>query len=142
MPKDQGHSDKKLILIVEDSADFSNLMKYVIEDMGFAGIQFPVDEEKIVEWAKKHKPAAILMDLALRRKGGMQFIEDLKGDDETKEIPIVIITGRELSQKEVVTLESRGVKYLRKGRVEMDTMKRVIRQAAFQQKAPATDKEN
>jgi len=131
---------KKSVMIVEDSLDFSNLMKFVIEDMDLEGIQFPVDEEDIVGWAKEHTPVAILMDLALRRKGGMQFIEELKEDPVTKDIPIVIITGKELNQKEVLALQVRGVKYLRKGRVEMHEIKQAIREAAFQKGAAAPHK--
>lgn len=134
------NGEPKTILIVEDSLDFSNLMKFVIEDMGFAGVQFPVDEEDIVGWAKKHSPAVILMDLALRRKGGMQFIEELKTDADTKEIPILIITGRELGPKEILSLQTRSVRYLRKGRVEMQEIKQAILEAASPKGIPAQQK--
>lgn len=134
MGKDAKAAQRKTILIVEDSIDFSNLMKFIIEDDGFEGVQFPVEGTDVVSWAKEHKPVAILMDLALRKKGGLQFVEELKGDQETKNIPIIIITGRELSSREVADLNVRGVKYLRKGRVEMEELKREIRESAL---APA-----
>ncbi|HET6272596.1 MAG TPA: response regulator [Bacteroidota bacterium] len=130
MPKAAKHGGKSCILIVEDSVDFSNLLKFIIEDDGFEGVQFPVEGEDIVGWAKEHKPATILMDLALRRKGGMEFLEELKADPETKHIPIMIITGRELPTKEILELQMRGVKYLRKGRVEMEDLKKEIRESA------------
>jgi len=132
--------EKKAILIVEDSTDFSNLMKFVIEDMGFEGIQFPVEEEDIVGWAVQHKPAAILMDLALRKKGGMQFIEELKADAATRNIPIVVITGRELGAKEILSLQVRDIRYLRKGRAEMHEIKRTITEAASQAEPSASQK--
>jgi DNA-binding response OmpR family regulator len=131
MGKEAKGAQRKPILIVEDSIDFSNLMKFIIEDDGFEGVQFPVDGTDVVDWAKQHKPVAILMDLALRKKGGLQFVEELKADPETKNIPIIIITGRELSSKEIFDLNMRGVKYLRKGRVEMEELKREIRESAL-----------
>ncbi len=131
MGKEAKSAQRKPILIVEDSLDFSNLMKFIIEDDGFEGIQFPVDETDVVGWAKQHKPVAILMDLALRRVGGLQFVEELKSDPETKNIPIIIITGRDLGSKEIFDLNMRGVKYLRKGRVEMEELKREIRDSAL-----------
>ena len=131
MGKEAKGAQRKPILIVEDSIDFSNLMKFIIEDDGFEGVQFPVDGTDVVDWAKQHKPVAILMDLALRRKGGLEFVEELKADPETKNIPIIIITGRELSSKEIFDLNMRGVKYLRKGRVEMEELKREIRESAL-----------
>ena len=130
MTREHKSEEKKSILIVEDSQDFSNLLKFIIEDMGFAGVQAPVDVEDIVTLAKDHMPVTILMDLALRRRGGMQFIEDLKADPATKGIPIIILTGRELATKDIVDLQLRGVKYLRKGRVEMDEIKQEIHASA------------
>ncbi len=138
MPKSVKQSLKKCILIVEDSIDFSNLLKFIVEDDGFDGIQFPVDQADVVSWAKEHKPAVILVDLALRRKAGMEYIEDLKADPETKGIPIIIITGRDLGLKEVVDLQMRGIKYLRKGRVELDEIKNEIRiSAGLKARVPA-----
>jgi two-component system, OmpR family, alkaline phosphatase synthesis response regulator PhoP len=131
MGKEVKGIQRKRILIVEDSVDFSNLMKFIIEDDGFEGVQFPVDGTDVVDWAKQHQPVAILMDLALRRKTGLQFVDELKEDPETKSIPIIIITGRDLSSKEVFDLNMRGVKYLRKGRVEMEELKREIRESAL-----------
>jgi two-component system phosphate regulon response regulator PhoB len=122
---------KKSILIVEDSEDFRNLLKLVIEDEGFEGVLFPVHKEEIVPFAQEHAPALILMDLALRRKGGMEFINDLKADSSTKDIPIIVLTGRDLSQREVLELEVKGVKYLRKGRVEMFEIKAAIKAAVY-----------
>ena len=130
MPKPAKQSEKKCILIVEDSVDFSNLLKFIVEDEGFDGIQFPVNDPDIIRWAKEHKPAVILVDLALRRKAGMEYIEDLKADPETKATPIIIITGRDLALKEIVDLQMRGIKYLRKGRVELDEIKNEIRLSA------------
>ena len=139
MPKHARASTKHSVLIVEDSVDFSNLQKFLVEDEGHEAIQFPMHEEDIVGWAKTHKPSVILMDLALRRKGGMEFIEELKAEPATKKIPVIIITGRDLSAKEVLELQVRGVKYLRKGRVEVQEIKDEIRRSVFSQTGPATE---
>lgn len=142
MPKRTKNVPQQGILIVEDSPDFSNLLKFLVEDLGYEGIQYPVENEDIVSFVKTCKPATVLMDLALRRKGGMEFIEDLKNDPATKNIPILIITGRDLSSKEVLEFQVRGVKYLRKGRVEVNEIKNAIREAARPTKAsPAVSKE-
>jgi two-component system alkaline phosphatase synthesis response regulator PhoP len=130
MPKSTRATKSKNILIVEDNQDFSNLLKFIVEDDGFIGIQFPLDGSSILDWAKEHKPVVILMDLTLRRKPGMEFIEELKADKDTKHIPIIIITGRELSQRDIVGLQLRDIGYLRKGRVELDEIRAGIRKAA------------
>jgi DNA-binding response OmpR family regulator len=139
MPRQSKSADKKCALIVEDSIDFSDLLKFICEDEGLEGIQFPLDGGDIIAWAHTHKPVLILMDLALRRKGGMEYINELREDHSTKHIPIIIITGRELSHKEVLELQVRDVKYLRKGRVEMEDIKKEIRIAARLKKASPAD---
>jgi len=130
MPKNPSSPARRAILIVEDSTDFSNLLKFIVEDDGFTGVQFPLHNDDIVDWATKHQVAAILMDLALGRKGGMEFIEKLKADPDTAGIPIVIISGRDLPLKEIMQLQSQGIRYLRKGRVEMDEIREAIKDAA------------
>jgi len=130
MPKNPSSPARRAILIVEDSTDFSNLLKFIVEDDGFTGVQFPLHSDDIVDWATKHQVAAILMDLALGRKGGMDFIEKLKADPDTAGIPIVIISGRDLPLKEIMQLQSQGIRYLRKGRVEMDEIREAIKDAA------------
>lgn len=143
MPKAAKSEAKKSVLIVEDSVDFSNLLKFIVEDEGFEGIQFPVQQEDIVSAVKDAHPSVILMDLALRRKGGMEYINDLKSDPATKLIPIIIITGRDLGQKDVLDLQMRDVKYLRKGRIEMHEIRREIRTAVLgkaEAAAPASPK--
>ena len=130
MTKTPSSPARRAILIVEDSTDFSNLLKFIVEDDGFSGVQFPLHSDDIVGWAKQHQAAVILMDLALGRKGGMDFIEKLKGDPDTSAIPIVIISGRDLPLKEIMQLQSQGIKYLRKGRVEMDEIREAIKDAA------------
>jgi DNA-binding response OmpR family regulator len=132
MPRHAKAEEKKSVLIVEDSVDFSNLLKFIVEDDGIEGLQFPVHQDDIISVVKEQKPSAVLMDLALRRKGGMDYINDLKSDPDTKNIPIIVISGRDLGQKEVLEFQMRGIRYLRKGRVEMHEIRREIRNAVFQ----------
>lgn len=127
MPKQAKETTGPTVLIVEDSKDFADLLKFVLEDDGFTAFQFPVEGQDIVEWAKQHKPTAILMDLALRHKNGREYIDDLKADPATKKIPIIVVTGRDLSHKEVLELRVMDVKYMRKGRVEMDEIRSEVK---------------
>ncbi len=122
-------SQKPCVLIVEDSPDFSNLLKFIVEDEGVQGIQFPVTETDILSWVHDHKPVLIITDLALRRKSGLEYIKDLKEDSSTSKIPIVIITGRDLTHKEILELEVQGVKYFRKGRVDMSDIRNEVRRS-------------
>ncbi|MBI4547395.1 MAG: response regulator [Ignavibacteriae bacterium] len=117
---------KKTVLIVEDSPGFSELMKYVVEDEGFKGVLFPL-EENFLHWVEKEKPSAIIMDLALNRLSGFDFIRQLKEHKKFKTIPVIVITGRDLDVKDITELKMHDIPYLRKGRVDMHEIHQTIR---------------
>jgi len=117
---------KKTVLIVEDSPGFSELMKYVVEDEGFKGVVFPL-EENFIHWVDKEKPSAIIMDLALNRLSGFDLIREIKANQKHKNIPIVVITGRDLDVKDITELKMHSIPYLRKGRVDMHEIHQSIR---------------
>jgi DNA-binding response OmpR family regulator len=119
---------KKTVLIVEDSPGFSELMKFVVEDEGFSGVLFPLEED-FMHWVDKEKPSAIIMDLALNRMSGFDLIHLLKAHAKHKSIPIIVITGRDLSVKDITDLKLLGVQYLRKGRVDMHEIHQAIKDA-------------
>lgn len=117
---------KKTVLIVEDSPGFSELMKFVVEDEGFRGVLFPL-EENFMQWVEKEKPSAIIMDLALNRLSGFDLIKEVKSHQKHKNIPIVVITGRDLDVKDITELKMNDIQYLRKGRVDMHEIHQAIR---------------
>ena len=117
---------KKTVLIVEDSPGFSELMKFVVEDEGYKGVLFPLDQS-FIQWVDKEKPSAIIMDLALNRLSGFDFIRELKQHAKHKTIPVIVITGRDLDVKDITELKMHGIPYLRKGRVDMHEIHQAIR---------------
>ena len=121
---------KKRVLIIEDSLDFSNLLKFIVEDEGCEGIQFNVNDPDVVTSARTHSPVLILTDLALRRKSGLDYIHDLREDPVTKKIPIAIVSGRDLSHRELLEFEAQGIKVFRKGRVDMKEIKAEVQHYA------------
>ena len=117
---------KKTVLIVEDSPGFSELMKFVVEDEGYRGVLFPL-EQNFLSWVDKEKPSAIIMDLALNRLSGFDLIRELKQHSKHKTIPVIVITGRDLDVKDITELKMHEIPYLRKGRVDMHEIHQTIR---------------
>ena len=117
---------KKTVLIVEDSQGFSELMQFVVEDEGFRGVIFPL-EQNFLQWVDKEKPSAIIMDLALNRLSGFDLIRELKNHSKHKNIPVMVITGRDLDVKDITELKMHGIPYLRKGRVDMHEIHEAIK---------------
>ncbi len=81
----------KRVLIVDDQEDIRSMMRFAIEDFGYAVIEAAGPFEA-VDKAKEYLPHLILMDIGMPLLDGLttaQMIADRKGCEE---IPIVVLT--------------------------------------------------
>ncbi len=102
--------DVKSLLIIDDDQNFSKVLAELAHEKGFSCL-IADDGETGIQLAIKHKPKAILLDLGLPGISGWEVMEQLKHHIETKNIPIHIISGQELTTNES---EKGIVGYLRK----------------------------
>ncbi|MBI2021859.1 response regulator [Candidatus Daviesbacteria bacterium] len=105
----------KQILLVEDELFIRELYERTLSQSGFTIIT-AVDGLEALELAKK-KPDLILLDIMLPKVHGLDVLKKLKSDNETKNIPVVLITnlGQESIIKEAFNMGAQG--YLMKSRV-------------------------
>ena len=89
--------ENKKILIVEDDDFLLQMYVTKLELEGFQVIS-AIDGIKGLKLAKKDKPDLVLLDLQLPSMSGFEVLENLKQDDEIKQIPVLILTN--FSQKE------------------------------------------
>ena len=82
----------KTILMVDDDADFLDEMKDMLEREGF-GVIVLSEHDNVLEQARLDKPDAILLDLDMRSVSGFEIASALKGANETKNIPLVALSG-------------------------------------------------
>src|SRR6056297_3029931 len=83
----------KNILVIEDEEDIRELVRYNLEREKFK-ISEAESGEKGLKKAEKDKPDLILLDLMLPGKDGMQICRELKQSDQTRNIPVVMMTAR------------------------------------------------
>jgi CheY-like chemotaxis protein len=95
----------KLVLIVDDDESVRDLIEFVVKKDGFR-IEKASDGDEALQKARKLSPDLILLDLMLPKLGGFEILRELQ-NDETVNIPIVIITGRytERSTSEMIRQE-------------------------------------
>ena len=81
----------KKILIVEDHADMRELLVWQVELMGFTPVACKNGKDG-VELAIAEKPSLILMDIMMPSMNGWEAARTLRGNPETKDIPILAAT--------------------------------------------------
>ncbi len=84
-------SDKeKVVLAIDDNPDAIDLIrKYLEKDYKVVGI---LSSEEAVKKAKEIKPVAITLDIMMPKKDGWQVLKELKDDEETRDIPVIIVS--------------------------------------------------
>ncbi len=81
----------KKILIADDSQAFRDLEGSYLQRQGFELI-YAENGAKAIRLARQEQPDLILLDIQMPLMDGVQALAILKGDDATKDIPIVVIT--------------------------------------------------
>jgi len=81
------------ILIIEDEEDIRELVRYNLEREKFK-VSEAESGEKGLKAASRDKPDLILLDLMLPGKDGMQVCRELKQDETTRGIPVVMMTAK------------------------------------------------
>ena len=84
-------SPEKSILVVEDSDEIRELLGLVLEAEGYRVVTLE-DGRDVVSTARDLRPALITLDLALPGKDGWAIVRELQDDEETHEIPILVIS--------------------------------------------------
>lgn len=79
------------ILIVDDEKANRKILKELLQDQ--AKIIFAKNGEQAIEFAQKHVPDLILLDVVMPDKSGFEVIETIKNDPVTMATSVIFITG-------------------------------------------------
>jgi len=85
---------KYKILIIEDNKDLVSIMKAFLENNNFS-VNFAYGGKAGLSEVKKDTPDLIMLDIIMPDMDGRDVLIELKKDPSTKEIPVIIITGKE-----------------------------------------------
>ena len=88
---------QRVLLVVEDDQSFASIVCDLSREMGFQCIVANTAEEA-VHLARKFKPSAVVLDLGLPDQSGLTVLDRLKHDDDTRHIPIHVVSGSDHSQ--------------------------------------------
>jgi signal transduction histidine kinase/DNA-binding response OmpR family regulator len=94
--------DDKVILIIEDDVAFATALLEFTRRKGYKGV-VSVRGDEGIDLAKKFRPAGILLDIQLPVKSGWQVMEEIKGDKQTRHIPVHIMSSFEAKKQSLLS---------------------------------------
>jgi twitching motility two-component system response regulator PilH len=81
------------VLVVDDSWTDLTLMASPLRENGFEVIT-AVDGDEAVEKVLTEQPQCVLLDVVLPRQNGFQVCRRLKQMDQSRHIPIILVSGK------------------------------------------------
>jgi DNA-binding response OmpR family regulator len=88
---------EKKVMVIDDEPAIHRLIKIILEDEGFIMIG-PQEHRKAKHSAVGGKPDVIILDIMMPEVDGFDILRMLKEDDETRQIPVIILSVRSLQE--------------------------------------------
>ncbi|MEQ9815124.1 MAG: phosphate regulon transcriptional regulator PhoB [Azospirillaceae bacterium] len=131
-------SEQPFILVVEDEVDLVTLLSYNLEREGYAvGTAYDGDEALLA--AAERRPSLILLDWMLPHKSGIEICRQLRRSQQTRDVPIIMLTARGEEGDRIRGLDSGADDYITKPFSVNELMARV--RAVLRRSAPGLSEE-
>ena len=100
---------KKKVMVIDDDKEFLDEMVETLRLAGYDPISIPESVNAVKEVIQV-KPNIILLDLKMAKKSGFKVADELMEKPETKDIPIIAITGVFTAQEHSLLMKICNIK--------------------------------
>ncbi len=112
-----GAAQDARVLIVDNDAMALERMASILEPLGFRVLRAG-DGPQALEMAAREQPDLMILNLALPEMSGLSVIETLRAQPETREMPVIALTARPLSDADRLHLNGLVTRIMEKASLE------------------------
>ena len=102
------------VLVIEDDDNSADLVARCVAQVGFSSRRANDGIEGLALAAQK-RPDAIVLDLAMPSMNGFEVLDRLAADEGLRDVPLIVVSGAEISLEEHTRLARAGLRFLPKG---------------------------
>ncbi len=95
--------ERKKVICIEDEPEMIDLVRLILEKRGFELIG-AVGGREGLETVRQVKPDLVLLDLMMPDMDGWEVYQQMKADEELRDIPVIIVTAKAQSIDKVLGL--------------------------------------
>ena len=99
-------TEQRRVLVVDDQPDVVLLCRINLEFEGFDVVEAS-DGEAALARLRETRPHVVLLDVMMPRMNGWEVLDAIKGDPETRHIPVVMLTAK-VQEQDLVRAWSKG----------------------------------
>jgi hypothetical protein len=110
-----------VVLIVEDDETTRQLLRSSLERESFAVVEACNGEDGLRKLMTV-RPAVILLDLMMPEMDGFEFTSEVRAHAEWKDIPIIVMTAKDIAAEDRSRLDGHVSRILQKGACSRDEL--------------------
>jgi GAF domain-containing protein/CheY-like chemotaxis protein/anti-sigma regulatory factor (Ser/Thr protein kinase) len=103
----------KRVLVVDDDPHVADMLHQLLPEADFT-LESAFDGLAGMEAIEAHRPDVVLLDIMMPRLDGFGVIERLRADPKTRDLPIIVISAKELTDSESARLKESVAFVMRK----------------------------
>lgn len=103
----------ELVMVIEDEKEIRDLLRYNLERAGFRVAAF-ADGEEGLEQIFASRPDAVVLDLMLPGRNGLEVLREVRGEPATADVPVLVLTARGAEMDKLLGFEHGADDYLTK----------------------------
>jgi CheY-like chemotaxis protein len=102
------------VLVVDDDARSRDMLRRTLQKEGWTVAEAVNGREALVQ-LERSRPALVLLDLMMPEMDGFEVLERMRREDAWRDIPVIIVSAKDLTREEADRLNGQVVKVLQKG---------------------------
>jgi CheY-like chemotaxis protein len=99
---------------VDDDPKTRDMLRRTLQKAGWT-VAEAANGSEAIEALERARPALVLLDLMMPGMDGFEVLERLRGNEKWREVPVIIVTAKDLTSDDIDRLNGRVVKVLQKG---------------------------
>ena len=119
------HKNQRDILVADDDENFLKLVGQYLKEENIP-FRLANDGEEALKQARYKKPDLLILDIMMPKKDGFMVIEELQQTKELRDIPIVVVTAKDLTNLEKTELQNRANAVIQKSTIMLDSMMQTL----------------
>jgi threonine synthase len=103
------------VVIIEDNPDAARLVERILRAHGDYEILFAPDGQSGIALVQSERPDLIVLDLMMPGVDGFAVLDALKADESLRDVPVIVVTAKDLTPQERQRLSNQVDSLLHKG---------------------------
>ncbi|OGF13822.1 MAG: DNA-binding response regulator [Candidatus Eisenbacteria bacterium RBG_16_71_46] len=125
-----------LVMVIEDEKEIRDLVRYNLERAGFR-VAVAADGEEGLQRIFASRPDAVVLDLMLPGRNGLELLRELRDEPTTLDLPVLVLTARAAEMDKLLGFERGADDYLTKPFSPRELVARI--QALLRRSRPARE---